>query len=62
MIYVIGGIDGVNSSAAAVIRLSRVHSSPKTMPSMKESRQAHAVTANDHTDFVRGFLVVYSEK
>ena len=54
MIYVAGGIDGVNSSAAAVIRLSRVHGSHKTMPSMKESRHAHAVAANDHTVFVLG--------
>ena len=59
MIYVAGAIDGVNSSAE-VIRLSRVHGSPKTMPSMKESRHAHAVAANDHTVFVRGVLVVYS--
>ena len=59
MIYVIGGIDGVNSSAAAVIRLSRVHGSLKAKPLMEESRHA---LANDRTLFVRGVLVVYSEK
>ena len=53
MIYVAGGIDGVNSSAED-IRLSRVHGSPKKMPSMKESRHAHAVAANEHTVFVLG--------
>ena len=53
MIYVTGGVEGVNSSSE-VIRYSRLQGIMRTTPPMIERRHAHAVAANDETIFVLG--------
>ena len=53
MIYVTGGVEGVNSSCE-VIRYSRLQGIMRTTPPMIERRHAHAVAANDETIFVLG--------
>ena len=48
MIYVTGGVEGVNSSSE-VIRYSRLQGIMRTTPPIIERRHAHAVAANDET-------------
>ena len=53
MIYVTGGVEGINSSSE-VIRYSRLQGIMRTTPPMRERRHAHAVAANDGTISVLG--------